>query len=132
MLRTMTGQCWTAVRSALVVTLVCLPMAACRIAPYRIDVQQGNVVTQEAIAKLRPEMTRAQVKFVLGTPLVTDTFHPDRWDYFYKFDKAGNPREQRRLTLVFRDDTLKHILGDVAVANGLGGPDGKVDPPAPK
>jgi outer membrane protein assembly factor BamE len=128
----MTGQCWTAVRSALVVTLVYLSMTACSISTYRIDIQQGNVVTQESISKLRPEMTRAQVKFVLGTPLVTDTFHPDRWDYFYKFDKAGNPREQRRLTLVFQDDKLKHILGDVAVANGLGSQDGKVDPPAPK
>lgn len=128
----MTGQCWTAVRSALVVTSVCLSMAACSISPYRIDIQQGNVVTQEAVSKLRPEMTRAQVKFVLGTPLVTDTFHPDRWDYFYKFDKAGNPREQRRLTLVFQDDKLKQILGDVVVANGLGGQDAKVDPPAPK
>jgi len=128
----MTGQCWTAVRAALVVMFVSLPMAACSISPYRIDIQQGNVVTQESISKLKPDMTRAQVKFVLGTPLVTDTFHPDRWDYFYKFDKAGNPREQRRLTLVFREDKLKQILGDVAAADGLVGQDAKVDPAPPK
>jgi outer membrane protein assembly factor BamE len=128
----MTGQCWTAVRTALVVMLVCLPMAACTISPYRIDIQQGNVVTQESISKLKPDMTRAQVKFVLGTPLVTDTFHPDRWDYFYKFDKAGNPREQRRLTLVFRDEKLQQILGDVAAADGLVGQAGRSDPAAPK
>jgi outer membrane protein assembly factor BamE len=128
----MTGQCWTAVRTALVVMVVCLPMAACTISPYRIDIQQGNVVTQEAISKLKPDMTRAQVKFVLGTPLVTDTFHPDRWDYFYKFDKAGNPREQRRLTLVFHDDKLLRILGDVAAADGLVGQDGRGTPAAPK
>jgi len=129
----MTGQCWTAVRAALAVTLVFVPMAACRISPYRIDIQQGNVVTQESIEKLRPEMTRAQVKFVLGTPLVKDTFHPDRWDYFYKVDKAGNPREQRRLTLVFRDDKLRQILGDVTVAKGLDGQDGQAaSPSAPK
>lgn len=132
MLRTMTGQCWTAVRAALVVAFFCMPITACKISPYRIDVQQGNVVTQESISKLKPDMTRAQVKYVLGTPLVTDTFHPDRWDYFYKFDKAGNPREQRRLTLVFRDDKLKQILGDVSAAGGLVGQDGKVDPDAPK
>jgi outer membrane protein assembly factor BamE len=128
----MTGQCWTAVRAIVLVTFVCLPMAACRISPYRIDVQQGNVVTQEVVAKLRPDMTRAQVKFVLGTPLVADKFHPDRWDYFYKFDKAGNPREQRRLTLVFSEDKLKQILGDVAAIPGLVGGDAKVVPPAAK
>ncbi len=128
----MTGQCWTAVRAALLVTFLCLPLAACSISTYRIDVQQGNVVTQESISKLKADMTRAQVKFVLGTPLVTDTFHPDRWDYFYKFDKAGNPREQRRLTLVFQDDKLKQILGDVAAADGLVGQNGKVDPAASK
>ena len=132
MLRTMTGQCRTAVRAALVVMLVCLPMAACSISPYRIDIQQGNVVTQDAVSKLRPEMTRAQVKFVLGTPLVTDKFHPDRWDYFYKFDKAGNPREQRRLTLVFADDKLKQILGDVATATGQVPEDGRTRTPATK
>jgi outer membrane protein assembly factor BamE len=128
----MTGQCWTAVRAALLVTFFCLPMAACTISPYRIDIQQGNVVTQESISKLKPDMSRAQVKFVLGTPLVTDTFHPDRWDYFYKFDNAGNPREQRRLTLVFRDDKLKQILGDVAAADGLVGQDAKADPAGAK
>ena len=94
-----------------------LLVAGC--APYRIDVQQGNVVTQETVSKLRPAMTRAQVKYVLGTPLMTDLFHPDRWDYYYKFDKAGNPRERRRLTLVFADDKLKGIIGDVEVAAGI-------------
>lgn len=127
----MTGQCWTAVRAALVVTFLCLPMMACSISTYRIDVQQGNVVTQDSLSKLKPDMTRAQVRFVLGTPLVIDTFHPDRWDYFYKFDSAGNPREQRRLTLVFRDDKLKQILGDVAAADGLVGQGAKADPDAP-
>ncbi|MFO1321319.1 MAG: outer membrane protein assembly factor BamE [Burkholderiales bacterium] len=96
---------------------ILLLVAGC--APYRIDVQQGNVVTQETVSKLRPAMTRAQVKYVLGTPLMTDLFHPDRWDYYYKFDKAGNPRERRRLTLVFEDDKLKGIIGDVEVAAGI-------------
>lgn len=94
-----------------------LLVAAC--SPYRIDVQQGNVVTQEMLSKLRVDMSRAQVKYVLGTPLVADLFHPDRWDYYYKFDKAGNPRERRRLTLVFEDEKLKGVIGDVEVAPGL-------------
>ncbi|RMG27455.1 MAG: outer membrane protein assembly factor BamE, partial [Gammaproteobacteria bacterium] len=52
---------------------------------YRIDIQQGNVVTQEQIDQLRPGMTREQVRYLLGTPLVQDTFHPERWDYVYYF-----------------------------------------------
>lgn len=98
-------------------------LTGCSISPYKIDVQQGNVVTQEMVAKLRPGMTRAQVKYVLGTPLVTDAFHPERWDYFYKFDKAGDPAEQRRLTLVFKDDQLDRLIGDVTAAPGLVRPD---------
>lgn len=94
-------------------------ISGCSLSPYRMDVQQGNVVTQDMVAKLRPGMTRAQVRYVLGTPLVTDTFHPERWDYFYKFDRAGDPAEQRRLTLVFKEDQLDRIIGDVTAAAGL-------------
>ena len=53
--------------------------------PYRIDVRQGNYVTQDMVAQLKPGMTREQVRFVLGTPLVADVFHSDRWDYIYRF-----------------------------------------------
>ena len=53
--------------------------------PYKIDIQQGNVVTEEMVEKLKPGMSRSQVRFVLGTPLITDVFHADRWDYFYYF-----------------------------------------------
>ena len=104
---------------ALAAAALAVPLAGCSVKPYKIDVQQGNVVTQEMIAKLRPGMTRQQVKYVLGTPLVADAFHPERWDYFYKFDKAGNPTDQRRLTLVFKEDQLERIIGDVAAAPGL-------------
>ena len=96
-----------------------LALGGCTLKPYKIDIQQGNVVTQEMISKLRPGMTRSQVKFVMGTALVTDPFHPVRWDYFYKFDKGGKPREERRLTLVFEEDKLARVLGDVNVAAGL-------------
>lgn len=89
--------------------------------PYRIDVQQGNVVTQEMLARLRPDMTRQQVRYVMGTPLVADTFHPERWDYFYNLDTPGSPGERRRITLVFEQDRLKRVLGDVELPAGLGG-----------
>lgn len=101
--------------------------AACT--PYRIDVQQGNIVSQDMVSKLRPAMTRSQVKYVLGTPLVADLFHPDRWDYYYKLDKAGRAGEHRRLTLVFENDKLKGIIGDVDVAPDI--PRLKEPAPAP-
>jgi outer membrane protein assembly factor BamE len=101
--------------------------------PYRIDIQQGNVVTQEMIAKVQPGMTRSQVRFALGTPLVTDVFHPDRWDYVYQYRKAGELTEQRRIVVVFKDDKLARIEGDVVPAGSLPGAAqaGKKDKPAP-
>ena len=100
-----------------------LLVAACQalptlpyITPYRIDIQQGNYVTQDMVAKLQPGMTRSQVRFVLGTPLVTDIFHPDRWDYVYRYEKAGTLTEQRRIVAVFNEDKLVRIEGDVVPA----------------
>jgi outer membrane protein assembly factor BamE len=86
---------------------------------YKLDIQQGNVVTQEMVDKLKPGMTRAQVRYVLGTPLVQDAFHQNRWDYFYSFKKsADDVAETRRLTLIFKDDILHSVHGDVAVRQG--------------
>jgi outer membrane protein assembly factor BamE len=99
--------------------------------PYRIDIQQGNVVTQEMIAKVQPGMTRSQVRFALGTPLVADVFHPDRWDYVYQFRKAGELTEQRRIVVVFKDDKLVRIEGDVVPAGPPGAAKaGKPEKPA--
>jgi outer membrane protein assembly factor BamE len=110
--------------------LAALPAAAALFTgctPYRIDIQQGNVVTQEMLARLRTDMTRQQVRYVMGTPLVADTFHPERWDYFYNLDKAGSPGERRRITLVFEQDRLKRVLGDVELPAGLVGQQGPAD-----
>ncbi|HVS27804.1 MAG TPA: outer membrane protein assembly factor BamE [Burkholderiales bacterium] len=81
------------------------------ITPHKIDVQQGNVVTQDMLEKVKPGMTKSQVRFVLGTPLISDPFHSDRWDYVYRFNKAGELIEQRKLTAVFEGDKLKKIEG---------------------
>ena len=81
--------------------------------PYKMDIQQGNVVTQEMVEKLKPGMTPAQVRFILGTPLVVDAFHKDRWDYVYRFSKGGTLQESRRIVIVFQDDKLARIEGDV-------------------
>ena len=84
--------------------------------PYKMDIQQGNVVTQEMVAKLKPGMTPSQVRFILGTPLVVDAFHKDRWDYVYRFSKRGTLQEHRRIVIVFQDDKLARIEGDVVPA----------------
>lgn len=80
---------------------------------YRIDVRQGNMVTQEMAAKLKPGQTKDQVRFILGTPLVADMFHADRWDYVYRFQSGKGEVQQRRLVVFFEDGRLARLGGDV-------------------
>jgi outer membrane protein assembly factor BamE len=80
---------------------------------YKLDVQQGNVITAEMLMGLKPGMTRAQVKFVLGTPLIQDSFDRDRWDYVYKMIKNERLIDQRHVTLRFEDDELVDVKGDI-------------------
>ena len=102
-------------------TLLLLPLllAGCMLAPHKIDIQQGNYVDQEMIDKLKPDMTRSQVRFVLGTPLVADPFHPNRWDYVYMTGRAGDVEPECKITLVFDGDKLKYIEGDVKTREAL-------------
>jgi len=99
--------------------LLPLLLAGCMLVPHKIDIQQGNYVDQDMVAKLKPEMTRSQVRFILGTPLVADPFHPNRWDYVFMTGKAGKVRSERKITVVFDGDKLKQIEGDVAVKEKL-------------
>ncbi|MGH8726742.1 MAG: outer membrane protein assembly factor BamE domain-containing protein [Burkholderiales bacterium] len=95
---------------------VTLTLASCfstPLSPHKIDVQQGNYVDQEMVAKLKPGMTKSQVRFVLGTPLVADPFHANRWDYVFRRQKNGGPPEERKITVVFEDDKLARVDGDV-------------------
>lgn len=94
-----------------------------RISPYKIDIQQGNSISQDMLARLKPGMTPSQVRFVLGTPLLVDPFRDNRWDYVYRLQKAGHLVEQRRVTIVFENDRLKAIEGDV-VADAAATPRG--------
>ena len=100
-----------------------LLVAACdlgpKLTPYRIEIQQGNYVTQEMVAQLSPGLTRDQVRFVLGTPLVSDIFHEERWDYVF-MRRYANSREveYRRIAVFFEEGRLKRIEGDVAAAPG--------------
>lgn len=104
------------------ITLFALPfLAACssapditsRLTPYRIDVRQGNFVTQEMVAQLKTGQTKDQVRFILGTPLVADMFHADRWDYVYRFQPGHGEAQQRRVVVYFADGKLTHVAGDV-------------------
>lgn len=84
---------------------------------YRIPIQQGNLITQEMINELKPGMTKRQVRFLLGTPLLVDTFHENRWDYLYS-NRPGSTStsaevEQKRLRLYFNSGRLQKILGDM-------------------
>jgi outer membrane protein assembly factor BamE len=86
------------------------------LAPYKIDIQQGNAISQDMLGKLKPGMTQSQVRFVLGTPLLVDPFHTNRWDYVYRLQKGGKVLEHRRVTVVFENEKLKAIEGDVVAA----------------
>ena len=103
-----------------VLLVACLALSSCFLKPHKIDVQQGNYIDPEAIAKLKPGMTRSQVRFLLGTPLLVDTFHPDRWDYLYIDRREGRLVQEHRLTLWFDGDRLKRAVTDAGDATGVG------------
>ena len=79
------------------------------LAPYRIDIIQGNVVTREQAQALQPGMPRAQVQDILGTPLLASVFHADRWDYVFTLQRQGREPQSRKLTVFFRDDRLERV-----------------------
>lgn len=97
------------------------PDITSRLSPYRIDVRQGNYVTQDMVAKLKPGMSREQVRFALGTPLVADMFHADRWDYVYRFQPGRGEAQQRRLIVFFEDGKLVRVGGDVVAESDSAG-----------
>jgi outer membrane protein assembly factor BamE len=79
------------------------------ITPYRIDIVQGNVVTKEQLARVKPGMTRNQVRDLLGSPLLADPFHEDRWDYIFTIRRQGAEPQRRSLVAYFEHDVLKSI-----------------------
>lgn len=104
---------------------------------YKIDIQQGNVVTQDMIDQLKPGMTRRQVRFIMGNPLIVDTFHPNRWDYLYSIQPGGGQRQQERMSLYFgANDQLIGLNGDfmpgVSRDESILGKDGVTPPLAPE
>lgn len=85
---------------------------------HKIDIQQGNVITQEMMAQLQPGMDKKKVNFIMGSPIILDTFHSNRWDYVYTFQPGGGRVERRHVTLYFKDDKLDHATGDIKPAVG--------------
>jgi outer membrane protein assembly factor BamE len=79
---------------------------------YRPTIQQGNVIKQEDIDNLQPGITKRQVRFLLGTPMLEDVFHQNRWDYIYTIGVGSRPKEMKTLTLRFEDDRLVRMEGD--------------------
>ena len=80
-----------------------------RITPYRMDIVQGNVVTQDQAVQVKPGMTRAQVRDILGSPMLTDAFHADRWDYVFTIRRQGTEPQQRSVVAHFKCDQLLRL-----------------------
>lgn len=79
---------------------------------YRIAIPQGNIITQDMVDQLRPGLSKRQVNYIMGTPLVRDTFNQDRWDYLYSIQPGGGERMQEQITLYFEDGELVRFEGD--------------------
>lgn len=84
-----------------------------KIKPYKMEIQQGNVVTSKMLLQLKPGMTKSQVRYIMGTPLIQDSFHGNRWDYFYQMHEDGRVTEQRLVYLTFKNALLDKVSGDV-------------------
>lgn len=86
---------------------------------YKMNIQQGNYLVAESVSQLKEGMTRSQVRFLLGTPMVEDAFHKDRWDYVYYFRRGRSRREEKRWLIVFFDgDKVREIRKDVPFVEG--------------
>ena len=92
------------------ICLIFLMNSSCSI--HQIDIQQGNVVTPELAAQLKPGMDKKQVIFILGKPLISDIFHQERWDYLYLLEPHKGVNERYHISLFFEDDKLVRIEND--------------------
>lgn len=102
----------------LVIALLAFFLTACgtsvpSIKPYKLEIQQGNVVTSKMLLQLKPGMTKSQVRYIMGTPLIQDSFHGNRWDYFYQMRESGRVTAQRKIFLTFKNGLLDKVNGDV-------------------
>ena len=100
---------------ALLTTQVTI-MAGCSYLKYpnvhKLTIRQGNIIDQEMIDQLRPGLSRSQVRYILGTPLIADTFDQSRWDYFYSIKQPGQEELRERISVFFTDEKLSYFTGD--------------------
>ncbi len=89
----------------ILITLAILPLILAGCA-HKIEIQQGNVVTQTQLEKLHPGLSRRQVRALLGSPLLIDTFHPDRWDYYYSNSRGVELKQRYHLSVFFSGDSV--------------------------
>jgi outer membrane protein assembly factor BamE len=94
----------------ILLTLILLSLVLSSCTSYKMDIRQGNLVTPDMREKLKLGMTRQQVRYVLGTPMVNDAFHGNRWDYVYRLEHGGKVTEKQNLTLYFEGDNLVRIV----------------------
>ena len=95
------------------VIAVALSTSACI---YKLDVQQGNLVSQEMVSKLKKGMTKSEVRQTLGTPLLMDPFHGNRWDYYFSTEVRGRTTDRTRFSVFFDNDKLVSVTGDIKAA----------------
>ena len=96
----------------LLLSLACLALSGCGRLIYKIDVQQGNFVTQDVIARVKTGMTKAEVRQILGTPLIADIFHANRWDYYFSAEKNGRAGDRTLLSVFFENDRVVSVKGE--------------------
>ena len=122
----------------LALVLSCSLLAGCGYVVYKIDVQQGNYLTQDAVDKLKNGMSKAEVRQVLGTPLLVDTFHNNRWDYYFSNVQRTKAADRKLFSVFFENDKVVSFGGNAQppAPPPVGGPapqmPARVPPPAPQ
>ena len=91
----------------ILIIIAALSLTACSV--YKIDVQQGNSIDEKKLSQLKTGMNERQVQFLMGTSMLVDPFHPQRWEYIYSFRKGGEDMKRKRVTLIFKDGVLAEI-----------------------
>jgi outer membrane protein assembly factor BamE len=105
------------IKALFVIALCSLALSAC-VKPYRPDIQQGNIINNSNLKEIRYGMSKQEVLFILGTPMVIDPFNEQRWDYFYsKRDQRKSQTSTRLVTAIFDGDSLIELKGDVDLSN---------------
>ena len=79
---------------------------------YTLEIQQGNIIDQTMVDQLRPGMNKRQVLYIMGSPMLDDIFHKNRWDYLYSNQPSGEDRVQKQISLFFENDQITGIQGD--------------------